>query len=168
MPFQNIRTRLLVWYFVLATATTGSALLVTRQIFCDRLDEKAETSLQKEVQRFERITAQSPSDASSNIESDLEASTLLDRFLADYVPAKDEIVITFIGGQLYRTSQPLPDWLQRNSALTQRWANLTEPQRQRIASPDQRLFYIAEPLITEEGLQGTFVVVFSFGHFHSS
>lgn len=155
VPFQNIRTRLLVWYFLLAAGTTVSALWVTRQIYCDRLDEKAEASLVEEVERFERTAAQFPTSQASG----LEVSDLFDQFLADYVPAQNEMVVTFTGGQLYRASQPLPEWLQRDPALIEQWANLSAPQRQQVASPDHRLFYIAESLTTGEGIQGTFVAI---------
>jgi signal transduction histidine kinase len=149
-PFKYIRIRLLVWYFLLAAGTTVSALLVTRHLYCDRLDEKAEASLEKEVERFKRAAIQLPEDG---------ASRLVDRFLADYVLTQGEMIITFIDGQLYRASHPLPDWLQRNPALMEQWSNLSAPQRQKIASPDRRLFYIAEPLTTQEGIQSTFVVL---------
>ena len=135
-PFRNVRTRFLVWYFLLTVATTTSVLLVTRQIYCNRLDAKAEASLVEEVERFERMAIQT---------SDIEVDDLFDQFLTDYVPVQNEMVVTAIDGQLYKASQPLPDWLQDNSSLIAQWASFRTQHRQQVANPDQRLFYIVEP-----------------------
>lgn len=154
-PFRNIRVRLLTWYFLLTVCTTVSAIWVTRQIFCNRLDEKAEASLMKEVERFQRSAAQ----LSNGQPSEAEVSQLFDQILADYVPAENEFILTFVNGQLYQASQPSSDWLQRNPNLINLWSNLNAPRHQQIASNDQRLFYVAEPLTTEDGVQGVFVAL---------
>ena len=155
MPFENIRVRLLMWYCLLTACTTVSAVWVTRQIYCHRLDEKAEVSLMREVERFQRSTE--PLRTGERSGADL--TDLFNQALADYVPTEDEFVFTFVNGQLYRASQPSPDWLQRRHNLLDQWAILTAPQRQQVASSDQRLFYIAEPLVDDNGDRGVFVAV---------
>lgn len=155
MPFRNIRVRLLTWYCLLAACTTISAIGVTRQIYCNRLDEKAEISLVREVERFQRsATSLSPEDRSvANV------TDLFDQALADYVPTENELVLTFVNGQPYRTSQPTPSWLQRQPTLLSKWAELTAAQRQRVANSNQRLFYVAEPVVDQSGDRGVFVAV---------
>lgn len=155
MPFRNIRVRLLAWYCLLAACTTVSAVWVTRQIYCHRLDEKAETSLMSEVERFQRSTA--PLRTGERLEAGV--TDLFNQALADYLPTEDEFIFTFINGQLYRASQPSPDWLRRQPNLLDQWATLTVPQRQQLISSDQRLFYVAEPLVDENGNRGVFVAV---------
>ncbi len=155
MLFRNIRVRLLTWYCLLATCTTISAIWVTRQIYCNRLDEKAEASLMREVERLRR----SATPLGTGERLDAEVTDLFDQALADYVPIENEFVFTFVNGQLYRASQPHLDWLQRQPHLLNRWSSLTVPQRQQVISPDQRLFYVAELIVGENGDRGVFVAV---------
>ena len=155
MPFRNIRVRLLTWYGLLAACTMISAVWVTSQIYCNRLDEKAETSLMREVERFQRSTA--PLRTGERLKADI--TTLFDQALADYIPTENEFILTFVNGQLYRISQSSSDWLKRNPNLLGQWSSLTVSQRQQVISSDQRIFYIAEPLVDESGNRGVFVAV---------
>ncbi|MEM8807283.1 MAG: HAMP domain-containing sensor histidine kinase [Cyanobacteria bacterium P01_G01_bin.38] len=155
MSFRSLRTRLLTWYFLLAVSTTGMAIWVTRQIYCDHLYTQAEEALAEEVSRFQRaaepLTTQQPSDRN--------LTALFDQVLADYVPTENEWVMTFIGGQFYRASRPLPDWLEQNPDLINRLATLKVPDSQRLTDDSQNVFYIAEPLTISNQTEGVFVAI---------
>lgn len=155
MHFRSIRARLLVWYFLLAVCTTGVAVWTTRHIFCSRLDAQAEASLAQETKRFQRTVDQ----FDSHPNPDSLVTDLFDQVLASYVPAENEFILTFVDGQLYKASQPLPDFLRNHLTLMDQWSHLEEPQRRQISNPDRRLFYLAEPFVTETGVQGVFVAV---------
>ncbi|MGD1931896.1 MAG: sensor histidine kinase [Leptolyngbyaceae cyanobacterium] len=155
MSFRNFRTRLLAWYFLLAVSTTVMATWVTRQIYCDRLYEQAEAALAEEVTRFQQaaepLTARRPTEP--------EITALFDQMVAAHVPAEDEWVATFVDGELYRASGPLPDWLVRDPDLVTRWANLSAPQQQRLEGADHNVVYAAEPLIIGNEVEGIFIAV---------
>ena len=150
MHFHNLRTRLLVWYFLLAVSTTGIALWVTRQIYCTRLYERAEADLAEEVERFQR-TAESPQLGTTD--------DLFDRVLANYVSRDNELVLTFVDGQFYRASRPLPDWLQRHPDLMTQWASLETSAGHWVEDADYTIFYMAEPLVVENRVAGVFVAI---------
>ncbi|MEO1399873.1 MAG: HAMP domain-containing sensor histidine kinase [Cyanobacteria bacterium J06635_1] len=153
--FRSIRTRFLTCYFSLAVCTTVSAAGVTRYIYCDRLDNKAETALSQEVERFQRSAAQLATDPAS----ETALTELFDQVLADYIPTENEFVFTFVDGQFYQSSPSSLGWLQRSPDLINRWSSLEAPQRRRIHNDGQRLFYAAEPLMTAEGDRGVFVIL---------
>ena len=155
MHFRNFRTRLLVWYFLLAVSTTGIGVGVTRQIYCNRLYDQAADALEEEVERFQRT-------AEPLINSQLttaDTADLFDQTLANYVPTDNELVLTFVDGQFYQASRPLPDWLQRNSNLLTQWATLEMPTRQWVEAEDYTIFYRAEPLVVGNTVEGVFVAI---------
>ncbi|MBE9100116.1 sensor histidine kinase [Vacuolonema iberomarrocanum] len=156
MSFRNLRTRLLAWYFLLAVSTTGIAIWVTRQIYCDRLYSQAEVALNKEVERFQR--AAEPL-ATQPLIRQQDVAALFDHVLADYVPTENEWVVTFVDGQFYRSSHPLPDWLQGDPDLMATWASLETPQQQRLEDANQNVTYLAEPLIVGDEAVGVFVTM---------
>ncbi|MEO1350668.1 MAG: HAMP domain-containing sensor histidine kinase [Cyanobacteria bacterium J06635_15] len=155
MHFRNIRARLLVWYFLLAVCTTGVAVWMTRQIYCNRIDGHAEASLVEEVERFQRSAEQ----LSRSQLTDAEVTAFFDQTLANYVQAENEFVVTFINGQRYPAHQSLPNLLQPHPDLIDQWASLEAPQRRRMISAEHRFFYVAEPLVTANGVQGVFVAI---------
>lgn len=158
--FRNIRARLLIWYFLLAVCTTGVAVWVTRQIYCNRIGEQAEASLTEEAERFQRLVEQaSPGPSTNGGANKSEIAQLFDQVLANYIPAENEFVVTFIDGQLYKASQPFSDLLQRHPNLISQWSTLETSQHHHLNNVDGRLFYLAEPLVTDSGAQGVFVVV---------
>ena len=152
MHFRNLRTRLLVWYFLLAVSTTGMALWVTRQIYCNRLYERAEADLAEEVERFQRT-------AGSRQLATTDTADLFDQVLANYVSTGNELVLTFVDGQFYQASRPLPDWLQRNPDLMTQWARLETSEQHWMEDADYTIFYMAEPLVVGNTVEGVFVAI---------
>ncbi|MEO1144465.1 MAG: HAMP domain-containing sensor histidine kinase [Cyanobacteria bacterium J06638_22] len=155
MSFRNFRTRLLAWYFLLAVSTTGIAIWVTRQIYCDRLYSQAEVALAEEVARFQR-TADSLATQQSTRQDVL---ALFDHVLADYVPTENEWIITFIDGAFYRSSRPLPDWLVRDPDLMATWSTLETPQQERLEGTNRNVTYVADPLVFGDETVGVFVAI---------
>ena len=155
MSFRNFRTRLLAWYFLLAVSTTGMAIWMTRQIYCDRLYTQAEAALAEELERFQR-TAES---LATQPLTQSSVATLFDQVLADYVPTENEWVLTFLDGQFYRSSSPLPDWIEQTPDLMATWATLEVPQRQRLGSTSQNIAFVADPLVINNEVVGVFVAI---------
>ena len=155
MSFRNFRTRLLVWYFLLAVSTTGIAIWVTRQIYCDRLYSQAEVALAEEVERFQRAADSLTTQQSTR----QDVPALFDHVLADYVPTENEWVVTFVDGEFYRASRLLPDWLVRDPDLMATWATLETPQQQRLEGANRNVTYVADPLMVGDETVGVFVAI---------
>lgn len=155
MPFRTLRARLLIWYFLLAVCTTGIAVWVTRQIYCNRLDDQATASLMEEVERFRR----SAIPLSERQPSTQDVTELFDQFLENYVPTEHELIFAFTRGNLYRTSGSTADFARRYPQLIDEWSDTQEKQIQRIANTNTRLLYGVEPLVSGGDVQGVFVVL---------
>ncbi|MDB9526744.1 ATP-binding protein [Oscillatoria sp. CS-180] len=155
MSFGSFRIRLLAWYFLLAVSTTGIAVWVTRQIYCDRLFEQADAALAEEVQRFQQtaepLTTQQPTQQ--------DVAALFDQIVDNHIPAEDESVLTFIDGQFYRASESLPDWLAQEPTLKATWASLAAPQQERLQGEHRNIAYAAEPLVIDHEVRGVFVAI---------
>lgn len=151
MSFRNFRARLLAWYFLLAVSTTGIAVWMTRQIFCDRLYAQAEAALVEEVTRFQQaarpLTTRQPTEQA--------VSALFDQMVATPISNEEEWILTFVDGQFYRANRPIPNWLARQPELMATWATLETPQQQRL----DNIFYAADPLIIGSEVRGVFVAI---------
>ncbi|MGD1950380.1 MAG: sensor histidine kinase [Leptolyngbyaceae cyanobacterium] len=154
MHFRNLRTRLLVWYFLLAVSTTGMAVWVTRHIYCNRLYDQAEAALAEEVERFQRTA-----EPLTNQPTGPGTAALFDQVLANYVSVDNESIITFVDGQFYQASRPLPEWLQPNSDIMSRWANAETSTAHFLQENGHTIVYRVEPLLVENEVKGVFVAI---------
>lgn len=156
--FFSVRTRLLVWYFLLTTGTVFISIQATYSIFCDRIRVQAEDSAVQQANQFNVLVErhrQKGKQGPSNI------YVLFDRLLSSYVPTRGEYIITLVGNRVYDTKPELPsDLLKQHPKLVQIWAGITGEQRQHIEGGGQRLYYVAKPVVwlaTREA--GTIVVL---------
>ena len=155
MHFRNLRTRLLVWYFLLAVSTTGMAVWVTRHIYCNRLYDQAEAALAEEVERFQRTANPWISHPLTSVET----TALFDQVLTNYIPVDNEFILTFVDGEFYQSSHPVPEWLQHNSDIMSQWANLKTSETHFLQDSGQTIFYMAEPLLVGDKIKGVFVAI---------
>jgi two-component system, OmpR family, sensor kinase len=174
---RRLRTRLLkflggirlrmVWWFivVLALATVGSVILV-RQVLVQRLDARIQSELVQEVDEVERLSMGNDPDTGEPFGQRVDR--IFEVFLERNIPSQHEMLVTFVGGRLHDYSPqdelpPLdevqaPYALHEDQALTQRWANLIEPDRGRAETPVGTIEYLAVPFLVGGEPQGVFVV----------
>ena len=154
--FSGIRPRILVWYCLLTTCATLASILVTRQIFCDRLERRAEDSLVQEVRRFQHLVNQQDLEQP---EGD-EVVVLFNQFLSSYVPRRNEFVFTLLGGQLYKSSQTsTSDFLEKNPNLLKEWGWLNEQERGKVGTSKGDIFYVAQPIKSGGVTRGVLIAV---------
>lgn len=154
----SVRTRLLVWYFILTTGTVFISIQATYSIFCDRIKAQAEDSALQQANQFNVLIEkhrQKGKQGPSNI------YVLFDRLLSSYVPTRGEYIITLVGNQIYATKPDLPpQFFKQHPELVSAWIGMTAEQRREVNDQGQRLYYVANPIIwkaTQE--KGSIVVL---------
>jgi signal transduction histidine kinase len=150
----GVRTRLLLWYFLLTVCTTLVSIQATRQIYCDGVKAKADASLIKEVDRF-KLLARKHKEKSSN----QSTAVLFDKFLATYAPAKNEYIVTLLNNRYYKASPRFcKDILHEHPNLMREWTNATNFQRGGSATDIGSIRYVAQPL-SINGEQGVIIAI---------
>lgn len=153
----SVRTRLLVWYFLLTAGTVLISIQVTYQIFRDRIKVQAESSALRQsrqvgllVERHRQKGKQGPANL----------ATLFDRLSASYVPTRSEYLILLVGNRIYGTKPDLPpDFLKQHPELISAWAGIPKEHQQHVEGQAQRLFYVAQPVVWTTQETGVIVVL---------
>lgn len=164
--FFSIQTRLLVWYFVLMTASAFVSIVVIRQLLFERVQKRVEKSLIQEVQEFHRLTSGNNPYTGKAFGNDIAA--MFDLFLSRSVPDDDEFFIAILNGKLYQVSpRAVPESLNSTSQLIERWGKLTRSEQGVVQAKDDTILYLAtpieiayrvEPIQTAYNNRGVFVV----------
>jgi signal transduction histidine kinase len=154
---SGIRPRILVWYFLLTASTVLISIWVTRQMYCDRLQAKSAEALVQEVERFQRLAQEQTQGITR---SPATLSTVFGRFLSNYVPTRNEYMITLLNDQIYKSSPTFPsNLLQQHPTLLSKWIPVTQRQQGQLYTSQERIIYVAQPVkIGAE--KGTLVAVY--------
>lgn len=110
----SVRTRLLVWYFLLTTGTIFISIQTTYSIFAKHIRAQAESSALQQADQFQVLVEkhrQKGRFGPSNI------YMLFDRLLSSYVPIRNEYIITIVGSRVYSTKPELPPGLLKTLSL---------------------------------------------------
>jgi two-component system OmpR family sensor kinase len=165
--FGGIRLRMVWWFIVvLALATAGSVFLV-REVLIQQLDARIETELFQEVDEVRRLAE--GNDPETGAPFGARVDRIFDVFLERNIPARYEVLLTFVDGRLYGYSpqdepSPLdessttPYPLHEDRALTATWADLEVAARGRAATPVGEIEYLAVPILADGASAGVFVV----------
>jgi signal transduction histidine kinase len=146
----GVRMRLLAWYFLLTTCTVIVSLQVTRQIYCDSLKAKADASIIKEIERFKLM---------SNKKTINTTQLLLDKFLGNYAPIRNEYVVTLVNNEVYKTKPELsPDVKQKLPKLLQQWRQKGELERGKVYIAPSRIRYAGQT-VTKNEVKGTVIAI---------
>jgi signal transduction histidine kinase len=165
--FGEARTKILLWYLVLMIFFIAVALPTIRQRLFARVQARVEQEIMDEVTEFQKLLATGitgtkdkkilqrlrrrdkkiPLSTPKNRE---ELATLFDFYLLQQIPEDDTFLITLLDGKFYKASpRALPKIIDRDSALVQRWAKLTQPSQEEVEIPDSQvgsILYIAQPV----------------------
>ena len=160
----SLPTRVLAWYIVLlAIALAGSTLLV-RQVLLTRVDAQIDGRIAQHVADL-RGLAEGGVDPETG-EAWTSVARIFEVFLATRAPAADEMLLTFPddGQALFTPPQPAAA-LHTDTALRERWREVTEPTWGRSDSAAGPVRYAAVPVVTAESrgvvVVATFVEPFS-------
>jgi two-component system, OmpR family, sensor kinase len=121
----SARTRILAAYVVLLALSAVAAMFAFRQSLLIRLDDQVDDELRQEVFEFDRLLTDGRDPATGQPFASLPA--LFDVYFSRNVPGRDEALLSFVDGELYRTStlgrfpldrlpsETLADWERRAS-----------------------------------------------------
>jgi signal transduction histidine kinase len=154
--FFGVRTRLLVWYFLLTACTALVSIQATRQFYCDGIKDKADASLIKEVDRFKLLAKQQEEKPAKFPKT---TAALFDKFLSSSAPAKNEYIVTLLNNRFYKASASFSEkLLEQHPSLMQEWIQVNQFQRGGVNSHWVRIRYIAQPL-NFNGERGTIIAI---------
>ncbi len=152
----RLRTRMLVWYVGLLAVATLSSILVARQVLLIRTDERIDAALVQEAEEVRRLAGGSDPDTGRPFRGDVER--IFEVFLERNIPARNEALLTFVGGEPFARSRPaVPYRLDHEPELVERWSRVREPLRDSVGTPAGRVEYLAVPLEGRGGTHGVFV-----------
>jgi two-component system, OmpR family, sensor kinase len=98
----SARTRILAAYVVLLALSAVFAMFAFRQSLLIRLDDQVGDELRQEVFEFDRLLTDGRDPTTGQPFTSLEA--LFDVYFLRNVPGRDEAMLAFVGGELYRQS----------------------------------------------------------------
>ncbi|BAZ17178.1 two-component sensor histidine kinase [Calothrix sp. NIES-4071] len=147
---MGVRMRLLAWYFLLTACTVIVSLQVTRQIYCDSLKAKADASIIKEIERFKLM---------SDKYTYVSTPKLLDKFITNYAPTRNEYVITLLNDQVYKSKPELSQDIQEKlPSLVQQWRQKAEFERGKVYIAPSRIRYAGQSMTKNED-KGTVIAI---------
>ena len=158
--FREARTRILSWYIALMMLFMGLSVPIFYQLLSRQVDRRVRENLAEDVEALREFIEEKKANGEKTSES--KAVDIFDSFLSTQIPEDDEYLITFLDGQLYRSSpRALPAVIRDDTELLNYWAQITQPkqgERQTTDSTIGNLLYRVQPL-TIEGQNGVFVAV---------
>jgi signal transduction histidine kinase len=86
---------------------------------------------------------------------------IFDTYLERHVPARNEAVVTIVGGTPYRHSPADPPYrLDLDAEVVSGWAGIATSERGSIETPEGKVDYLAMPLRAGDATRGVFVTAF--------
>ncbi|MEO0014397.1 MAG: hypothetical protein RLZZ535_2786 [Cyanobacteriota bacterium] len=168
--YQEARTRILLWYLALMCLFTLIAIPMIRYRLIAEVTNRVEVDLREELEEFEEELIQSL--LKLKVKPELEQTEserandniyrAFDKFISTNKAEDDNYFIAIINGSFYKTNAPfLPSEIDQNSALMQRWQEITVEEEAEIEVDNPKIgsvIYKAEPIKTTEETIGVFVV----------
>lgn len=157
-PLASIRTRLLTWFIVLFALGSVASVLVVRQLLLHRLEERINRELTQEVREFRFLARGNDPETGEPFRGSV--ARIFEVFLERNIPARNEAIITFLGGEPFlRSREVVPYRLDQDPELQARWATVEETDRGTVETPAGAVEYIAVPVMNRDGdTRGVFVV----------
>jgi two-component system, OmpR family, sensor kinase len=155
----GLRARILLGHVGLLAIAVVASVLVARQILLVRLEERIDHELAQEVSEL-RILARGR-DPRTGTPFGTDVRRVFQVFLGRNVPARNEVIITYVNGRPYRRSRTLrspPYRLDEDPELIARWGRLEATDEGEISTPGGRVKFLAVPVRTGGAMPATFVV----------
>jgi signal transduction histidine kinase len=153
---QGLRARILAWFIGLLALATLAFVLVTWTVLNIQLDQRIDRELVQEAGELRRLASGNDPETGRPFRDDVRR--IFEVYLQRNVPSRNEALITFVGGELYRRSeQVLPYRLDRDPEVVARWASLRQTDRGRVETPAGPVEYLAVPLLRGPDNAGVFV-----------
>jgi two-component system OmpR family sensor kinase len=154
---SSYRLRLLGWFVGLLALGTLATVLVVGEVILQGTDERVRADLIQESQEFENLIGGTDPETGQPFGTDV--ARIFDVYLDRNVPARNEMIITFVDGELHGRSQPAPILaLEHEQAFVDRVATTSVPATGRYDSAVGAVDYLAVPVLVDGESRGVFVV----------
>ncbi len=153
----KFQIQIVVIYCLLIFISFLSATIGIQRFLLLRLHERVEEALEQEVKELRVLVRGKNPDTAKPFGENTKA--IFDVFLKRNIPTANEYTITLLPEGFYK-SVPfnVPPCINRNSAIMQKWQNLTMPQQGKIPNSKNQIIYQAEPVKINGRVEGVFVV----------
>ena len=132
-----------------------AALFLQRALLLREAVSEAEEALDQEVGELGQLAGGIDPETGEPFGGDVAA--IFDTFFNRNVPLEGEGVVTFVGGDIYKTD--VTGNVVARLPEAREWAGITEPDRGDLTDPDLGdIAYLAVPLLSDGELGGVFVV----------
>jgi signal transduction histidine kinase len=158
---RSARTRILLAFIVLLTASTLVSAIALREILQTRSAERVERSLDQEVKEF-RTLARAGRNPLTGRPFGGDVQAIFDVYLQRNVPSAGEAVFTFLDGQRNKTSAT--DLRPELLANVARLAGVASSRRGTFALRSGDVRYLAVSVIGSRRQRGVFVVTHDLRH----
>jgi two-component system, OmpR family, sensor kinase len=152
----SLRTRLVVGFGLFLLLALGVSLFAARLVLLGRLDARIDAALAQEVEELRAFSESTDPVTGRRLGED--ARRLFELYLQNNVPMENEAIVTYVGGAPYLRSRPVvPYRLDRDAALTARWASLDRTDRGAVRTPAGRVKFVAVPVRVDGQPEGVYV-----------
>jgi signal transduction histidine kinase len=155
----GLRARMMVGHIGLLAVAVVASVLVARQLLLDRLEDRIDHELAQEVSEL-RILA-GGRDPRTGERFGPNVRRVFEVFLARNVPARNEVILTYVEGAPFRRSRTLrapPYRLDQDPSSIARWGRLNQTDEGEISTPGGRIKFLAVPVQLQDGPRASFVV----------
>ncbi|MCU0523195.1 MAG: ATP-binding protein [Elainella sp. Prado103] len=154
------RTRILLLYLLLMLIVTMASVPLFLMLFFNSVRDRVQADLESEMTRFRGAYLDWER---SNARSETELRQFLRDYLAVQLPSNDNFLIALIDNRVFQSNPAaLPAELTPESELGKRWLDLTQPIAGQMPVNNEQIgsiLYIAQPLVVQGKIRGTFVAV---------
>lgn len=148
--------RILGWYVVLLAVAMVAAVLIQRTYLLGQVVTNTDQALDQEVAELRQLAGGNDPNTGEPFAGNIRA--IFDTYFERNVPLAGEVVVTFVGGEPYKSGITGP--MFEGTDLMEHWAGLTEPERDQVDTEAGPIRYLALPLVDEDSTGGVFVAAF--------
>ena len=155
----SYRLRVVVWFVLLLGLGTIGTIVVVGEVLLQDTDERIRRELVQESEEFRQLAGGNDPETGQPFGQDVVR--IFDVYLERNVPARNEVVLTFVDGSFYKRSSPPPPYaLSADAAFTQRVAEAltTTTGRFEVGGHVGAVDYLAVPVRVESATVGVFAV----------
>jgi signal transduction histidine kinase len=139
--FGSIRSRLLLWFCLLAGAALAASAFVTNAMLQGNLEDRVDLELNREAERFQRIVDRQPVDE--------DRAAVLEPLFAAYLAAtplaEDQVLLGIVGGEPVVISADAAYRIDELGPQVDAWAGTRSGTFGEVGTPAGPLRYLAVP-----------------------
>lgn len=151
----SVRVRILGWYVALLGVSLIAAVWIQRAYLLAQAENDARSAIDQEVEEFQALVGGVDPTTGEPFGEDVAA--MFDTFLARNVPLEGEGLLTFVGGDIYKTDFTGADVAEISAARP--WGTIETTERG-VAQDSQlgEIQYMAVPIQSDGVARGVFAV----------